>query len=131
MVPMEEWKDLWLGAILRAGMVLSSGDAVHLVLLATASISFTALLVRDEALGGHRIQADSIWQERATTSIDGIRFHDYSIFLSDDLDLGFKIDEGQLPVDFMLRHTVQSHSSTWLRKVQEGIADLCGDGGVV
>lgn len=131
MVPMAEWKVLWLGAIMRAGMVLSSGDVLHLVLLATPSLSFTVRLVCEEALGGHCIDKDSLWQELPITSLDGIRLHEYSISLSDGLDLVFLIDEGQQPLDFMLRHTVQTHSSTWLRKVHEGMADKCGDGGGV
>ena len=102
-------------------MVVSREEDMHLILLATETMSFTVKLVRGEALAGYHIDTSSLFQELVVTSLSTVRVHDYSIRLTSDLDFEIMVAVGHKPLDYLLRHTVQSHSTTWLRKVVMGM----------
>ena len=110
------WERLWLNVFLRSGWVVCREDVYYLVLLTTSYLSFAIRLVWDDSCLGYKMDAESLWCRFIVTDLTTWALHEYAISLTDKLELVFALDSGRPPLEYILKHTVQQHTSTLLRK---------------
>ncbi len=96
-------------------MLVSFGADMYLVMHAMIDLSFVAQLYWSDELLGYAFTPSSFAKDLVVTTWEGMLHHPYAVCLI-DYTLVFAVEEGQSPLDYILRHTVHLHSASLLRK---------------
>lgn len=115
-VPPELWDGLWLNQFLLQGMVVTRHDDAFLVLTGLPDMAFAVQLSWDEVLLGYVLEAGGFVKDLILTSWTGVTFHEYTVQLTSNCTLLLVVDEGQTPLDYIMRRTAHLYNQTVLRK---------------
>jgi hypothetical protein len=119
--PRDKWDRLWIGEMLRLGMIWSTPAGEHYCVVSQSSGLVASLgLIWNEAHYGYTIDVDrpSLIHESVVCGMDEILIHSHGLSLAESCVL-LSLDQGVSLLEFTLLHTIHLFSMTYLRKVSE------------